>query len=402
MLQDAVVAGVLASGSDISCLSVAPTPVLAFSVRQLKADAGIMATASHNPPEYNGLKIFDSDTMAYGEEAQAKIEEIIAKGEFRLADWREIGTARNIDVSDGYVEEALRHVGLCRQWRVVVDPGCGATSKLAPVLLKAAGCGLTAVNAHEDGFFSARSPEPDAESLGYLCKVSRALRADVAIAFDGDGDRVSFIDERGEFVDLDRVLAAYAAYVVRRHCGGEVVTNVEASMSVDKAVEAAGGRVVRTKVGDVNLSEALKRERAVFAGEPCGAWIHPSFHYCPDGLFSSLMMLMALEDEDASLSEFVSGVPQFPTLRQSFACRNEEKYAVVAAVGGELKKVFSGFKGFSTVDGVRLSLRHGWVLVRASGTEPVLRMTVEGESLSAAREIMGKTVAVVRRFTEEK
>jgi phosphoglucosamine mutase len=402
MFQDATVAGVSASGADTLCFGVVPTPVLAFSVRRLKADAGVMTTASHNPPEYNGLKIFGKDSLALGEEAQGKIEDIITKGRFRFADWRDIGTSRDVDVSGGYVEEALRHACPSGKWRVIVDPGCGATSKLAPALLKAAGCSVTSINAHEDGFFSARSPEPNAESLGYLCKVSRMLKSDVAFAFDGDGDRVSFIDERGEFVDFDRVLAAYATHIVKKHGGGVVVTSMEASMSLDRAVATAGGRIVRTKVGDVYLAEALKRDKAVFAGEPCGAWIHPLFHYCPDGLFSSLMMLLALADEDVSLSEFVSGVPQFPMLRESFPCRNDVKYALVAAVGEELKRVFSGFEGFSSVDGVRLSLRQGWVLVRASGTEPVLRLTVEGESLSAAKEIMGKTVAVVKRFAEEK
>lgn len=402
MLQGAVVAGALASGANVTRLDVIPTPVLAFLIRELGVDAGVMVTASHNPPEYNGLKIFNKDTAAYDEEAQAKIENIIVKGNYKFADWQDIGKERTVDASDRYVEEALRHVCLRRKWRVVVDPGCGATSGLAPFLLKTAGCAVIAINAHEDGFFSARSPEPNAESLRYLCEVSRVLGSDVSFAFDGDGDRVSLIDERGGFVDFDQVLAAYAAYVVKKYCGGVVVTNVEASMSVDRVVTAAGGRVLRTKVGDVYLVEALKRERAVFAGEPCGAWIHPSFHYCPDGLFSSLMILTALENEDVSLSEFVSGVPKFPTLRKSFPCRNAVKYALVAAIGEELKKVFSGFGGFSSADGVRLSLQHGWVLVRASGTESVIRLTVEGESLRAAKEIMEKSVAVVKRFAGEK
>jgi phosphoglucosamine mutase len=281
-------------------------------------------------------------------------------------------------------------VKLRKKWYIIVDPGCGATYSLAPTAFKGLGCKVTALNAQPDGFFPGRSPEPNAESLSSLSKVVKILGADVGLAYDGDGDRVAFIDREGNLVDFDRVLAAYAAHVTKKKGGGTVVTNVEASMCIEKMVNAHGGKVVRTKVGDVYLSEAMKKHGAIFGGEPCGAWIHPQFHYCPDGMLSSALLLEALDDEDKSLAELVAETPQYANLRENVTCKNELKYKIVEEVGKDLKSIFPEYRELSTVDGVRLSLENGWILVRASGTEPLVRLTVESESLKAAKEIMEK------------
>jgi len=396
MLEDALVSGLLSGGASVKSLGVLPTPVLAFLTREMGADAGVMITASHNPPEYNGIKIFDSDTLAYDEKSQNAIERIIDLEQFKLADWQNVGKAQFTEKSHLYVEMIKEAVKLRKKWYVIVDPGCGATYGLAPTVFKDLGCKVTALNAQPDGFFPARSPEPDAESLSSLSKTVKILGADVGLAYDGDGDRVAFVDREGSLVDFDRVLAAYAAYVMRKKDGGTVVTNVEASMCIEKMVNAHGGKLVRTKVGDVYLSEAMKKHCAIFGGEPCGAWIHPQFHYCPDGILSSVLLLEALDDEGKSLAELVAETPQYPTLRENVTCGNELKYKIVEEVGKDLKSIFPGYKELSTVDGVRLSLENAWILVRASGTEPVVRLTVEGESLKAAKEIMKKGAISIR------
>jgi len=401
MLEKALVSGLLAGGTNVSCLGVVPTPVLAYLTRKLDADAGVVITASHNPPQYNGIKIFGRDGVAYGDESQDEVEKIIENESFGLVDWRGVGEALYIDEGHLYVELIRRTVKLCKKWHVIVDAGCGATYDLAPLIFGILGCKVTAINSQPDGFFSARSPEPNAESLKPLAKIVQELDADVGIAYDGDGDRAAFIDEEGNFVDFDRVLAAYAAHVAKKKDEGIVVTNIEASMGVEKMVEAPGGKVIRTKVGDVYVAEAIKRHKAVFGGEPCGAWIHPQFHYCPDGILSSVLLLKTLEDEDKKLSEFVAETPQYVILRENIECKNDVKYGVVEKVGEGLKAAFPAYKDFSRVDGVRLALENGWILVRASGTEPLVRLTVEGESLKAAREIMRKGVALVRKLVGE-
>ena len=258
MIENALVSGLLAGGVRVSLVGAVPTPVLVYATMLLKADVGFMLTASHNPPQYNGIKIFDGDSLSYTDERQSAVEKIIAAENFGMADWRGVGAASLVDVSHFYVEMVRKAAELRKQWRVVVDPGCGATFEVGPTVLKAVGCRVTALNAQPDGFFPARSSEPTAESLKDLAQVVKELGADVGIAFDGDGDRVAFVDEEGSFVDFDRSLAAYAAYALKRAGGGTVVTNVEASMCIEKMAEAVGGRVVRTRVGDVYVSEAIK------------------------------------------------------------------------------------------------------------------------------------------------
>lgn len=402
MLQDALVSGLLSAGAEVDNLGVVPTPVLAYLTRKVKADAGVMITASHNPPEYNGIKIFKNDSMAYDEESQNGIESVIVNERFGFVDWRNVGKATFVDRGHLYGEMIRETVKLHKNWHVIVDPGCGATYSLAPKILRDLGCKVTAVNAQPDGFFPARSSEPNADSLKPLTRVVRELGADVGVAYDGDGDRVAFIDEKGNFAGFDRILAAYAGHAVKKRAHGVTVTNVEASMCIEKMVEAQGGSVIRTKVGDIYVSEAVKKHKAVFGGEPCGAWVHPQIHYCPDGIVSSVLLLKALEEEDKKLSELILETPQYPTLRRSIACENGAKYEAVEDVGESLKAVFPKYKEFSAVDGVRLALEKGWVLVRASGTEPLVRLTVEGESLRTAKQIMEECTRLAKRCTRGK
>lgn len=398
MIENALISGLLAGASNVSTVGVVPTPVLAYLTKTLNADVGVMITASHNPPQYNGLKIFGNDTSAYSEKGQDRIEEMIAHESLDLADWRNLGKAHPVDEAHTYIETVQESVQLAKNWHIVVDLGCGATHALAPAILKRVGCKVTTLNAQPDGFFPARGPEPNPATLESLAKTVKRLGADAGVAYDGDGDRVAFIDENAGFADFDRILASYISHITESGFGASVVTNVEASMCIEKMAEEHGAKVIRTKVGDVYISDSIKKHKAIFGGEPCGAWIHPQFHYCPDGILSSALVLNALDKEGKTLSEFVAKSPEYPTLRERIQCGNDKKYEVVARVASELKSSFPRYKGLSTIDGVRFALQEGWISLRASGTEPTLRLTVEGESLKAAKELMSKTTRIVRKF----
>ena len=242
MLEDALVSGLISSGIEVFLAGVVPTPVLAYTTGALGADVGFMLTASHNPPQYNGIKVFKGDSLSYTDEDQDAVEKNVFDRTFALAHWNTLGKTTFLDAAQIYMEMALKAVTLRKHWHVIVDPGCGATFKVAPLLLKTIGCKVTALNAQPDGYFPARKSEPTAESLNDLASVVKVLGADVGIAFDGDGDRVAFIDEKGAFVNFDRSLAAYAAYALKQSGGGIVVTNVEASMCVETMVQAQGGK----------------------------------------------------------------------------------------------------------------------------------------------------------------
>ena len=402
MVEDALVSGLTAAGTDVTLLGTVPTPAVAYLTKTQHADVGFMITASHNPPQYNGIKIFTPNSLSYTDLSQDAVEKIIAQNSYMLADWRKIGRSTRLDLAYQYAAMLQNAVKLKKPLKIVVDSGCGAAYDVTPKVFNSIGCKTTALNSQADGHFPARSSEPTAESLSDLSETVRALDADLGIAFDGDADRVAFVDAQGEFADFDRVLAAYCAYALKKHGGGgHVVTTVEASMCVDTMAAKYNGKVARTKVGDVYVSEAIANIWAVFGGEPCGAWVHPQLHYCPDGPLSGVLLLKALEDECKSLQEFVEEVPVYVTLREKVQVNNDQKYQIVETLAKSFADNFAGHGELSTVDGVRLALSNGWLLIRASGTEPLIRVTVEGESLKAARDIMDKSVALVKAQAQE-
>ena len=396
MLESALISGLIAGGCTVHRVGLAPTPVLAYLTKRLGMDAGVMLTASHNPPEYNGIKIFTAEGVAFPPKEQERLESIIAEEKYRRVDWRSLG--RVVDASGAvelYVESVRELVSLSREWRVVLDTGCGATSILAPKLFRELGCKVYSLNAQPDGFFPGRSPNPTEEALKTAMDVVRGLEADVGFAYDGDGDRMVMLTEQGNYAPLDQSLAAYSDYILDRKGGGVIVTNVEASMVLEEVVEARGGRVVRTRVGDVAIVDAMLRHNAVFGGEPCGAWVHPQHHHAPDGTLSSLLVVDALEKTGLKPSEFLARVPVYPVIRRNVPCRNELKPKVMAEVEARISEVFAGVSDVLKVDGVAARMSDGWVLIRPSGTEPVIRITVEGRSEERARELADEATRLV-------
>jgi phosphoglucosamine mutase len=397
MLEAALTSGVVSCGLVAGTLGVVPTPVVAWLTREMEAEAGVAISASHNPPRYNGLKVFDSTGMAYNEEQQARLETLIDAGEFVRQAWNRLGRVEAVDAGRLYVDAVTQDMMMTAKWRVVCDLFNGATCTVAPEFFDELGVNTTLINAQPNGHFPAGDPEPDEHSLVRLGRMVNATGADIGFGFDGDGDRMMAVDERGNIPGPDRVLAAYARHLIERRGGGTVVTHVGASMCVDEAVEEAGGTVLRTKVGDVYITQAVAESGAVFGGEPVGAWVHPDVHMCPDGLLSALKLMVALETEGKTLSELLSGIPEYPTLRAKMECPNVEREKAMESVSSTYGGEFGEVEEVSTLDGVRLRLEDGWVLIRPSGTEPIIRITVEARSESRAKELL----AVSRRLVEE-
>ena len=399
MLEEALISGAISCGSDVFLSGMIPTPVLAYTSRALGADVGLMLTASHNPAPYNGIKVFKGD-LSYTGNDQDAVEKIMENCSYKWADWRNIGKSFHVDTSKIYLDMIMRVVKIERPWNVVIDSGCGAAFDIAPRMFKNLGCKVISLNSQPDGQFPARKSEPTAESLRDLAKAVKILGADIGIGFDGDADRVAFVDENGVFINFDRSLAAFSAFALKRKGGGKIVTTIEASMCVETMAEKYGGKVVRTKVGDVYVSEAIKREGAVFGGEPCGAWIHPEQHLCPDGLLSAAFFIATAQNEGKTVSEIIENVPEYPNQRVNFTCKNELKYPLIEKLSELLKTAFPDFKDYSSLDGVRIVLENAWFLVRASGTEPLIRLTVEAKTMKAAKDITQKATAIIQKQVE--
>ncbi len=387
MFELALSSGLVSCGFVVGTLGIVPTPVVAWLTREMQAEVGVVISASHNPPQYNGLKIFDSTGMAYTMEQQERLEEHIHKGENAASDWNRVGHVEAMDLKRLYIDAISELVEAPLERQLVCDLFNGATTSIAKDLFEELGSQTILINAQPDGHFPAGNPEPNKESLQRLGKMVKASGAEIGFGFDGDGDRMMPVDENGETPSPDRVMAAYAGYVVRANGGGTVVTHVGASMSVEEEVEAAGGSVVRTKVGDVHITEAMLETGAIFGGEPVGAWIHPDVHLCPDGLLSAVRLMQALDSDGKTLSQFVSGITEYPTLRAKVSCPNSEKDAAMGLIS-DIGEEFGEVTDISTVDGVRLQLEDGWVLIRPSGTEPIIRITVEAHDAGRARGLL--------------
>jgi phosphoglucosamine mutase len=336
--------------------------------------------------------------MAYTEEGQQLIERWIGNENFKHSTWDNVGTVSDIDARWMYIDALSENIDLDRRWRVVCDLFNGATCTIVSHVFESLGCDTTLLNAQPDGSFPAGDPEPAPKSLLRLGKIVRAVNADIGFGFDGDGDRMMPVDRDGRVHNPDRVLAAYAGYVVRQRRRAEVVTHIGTSMCIEEKVKEAGGSVVRTKVGDVSIASALREHSAVFGGEPVGAWIHPEVHLCPDGILSALKLLKALEEDAKTLAEFVADVPEYPLLRVKIPCPNERKARVMKAVKGVYPEAFSDVLSISAVDGVRLDLEDGWVLIRPSGTEPVIRITVEARVEEFAQRLMERSRRLINEI----
>jgi len=374
MLSAALIAGVLSAGAGVVDAGLVSTPTLARGASDYKC--GAMVTASHNPAPYNGIKLWNPDGMAFDEKQQEEIEAAIDSRSFRVATWDEVGgLSRRDDLVERHIDAILRDIGSAKA-RVVVDCGCGATSTITPYLLREMGCEVVAINAHADGHFPGRDPEPTEENLALLKSTVRSVQADLGIAHDGDGDRMVAVAGDGTFVGGDTLLAIFARREVRRG----LVVPVDASMVVEDLLPEA--KVWRTRVGDVYVASELKRRGADFGGEPSGTWIFPKATFCPDGVYAAARLVSIVAERP--LASLAQEVPRYPMIRGAVAYDASKR----ASIERTLDRALRGLGAeVTTPDGWRLQFEDGWALVRFSGTEPKIRVLAESREEPRAKEI---------------
>lgn len=392
MLEQAITAGLTEHGVDVIKISMVPTPLVGYATLKLGADAGVMLTASHNPSHYNGIKLWNANGMAYTPEQENEIEEIYYSNDFGEVYWDKIGTiSHNDEIKKQYIDALLDVVDIKEGLKVVIDCACGAGSEISPLVFRKAGCEVITLNSQVDGFFPGRNPEPNEANLSSLMKAVVATGSDLGIAHDGDADRMITVDEKGNVSDFDKLLA-----LVSRKFGGTVVTTVDAGLCMDEAMEEVGGKVLRTKVGDVNVADVIIKENASFGGEPSGTWLHPDFCMCPDGILSGLRMAEIVSKE-GKLSKLLENFPDYPNIREKVICSKEEKIKVMENMEELLSNAFDDIKEINTIDGIRLSFDDGsWVLVRPSGTEDYVRITLEAKTEEKAESIKETCINLIK------
>lgn len=382
MIEHAIISGMMSAGCDVIRVGLVTTPTLAYATRNY--DCGVMVTASHNPAQDVGIKLWNPDGMAFDSSQQEEIESIIENKDFVNVAWNMIGELSSY-------ENAVRdHIDMIRSHssgapiRVIVDCGGGAGGTITPFLLREMGCEVITLNSQLDGHFPARNPEPKDSNLGMLKKAMTAFEADLGIAHDGDADRMMAVDEKGVFVSGDEMLAIFARYECKDN--SKLVVPVDTSMIVDDALP--GSTIIHTRVGDVYVAEEMKKQKADFGGEPSGSWIFPRISYCPDGIYAAALLVDIVKEK--KLSALREELPQYPTLRTTLACENSRKYEVMKAISSKLETMGE----VSSMDGIRIDMEDGWVLVRPSGTEAKIRITAEARK--NVEELHAKVESIVK------
>ena len=389
MLDQAICAGLLESGVDVIKIGMVPTPLVGYATEKLDADAGIMLTASHNPSQYNGIKLWNKNGMAYTSAQEAEIERIYAEKSYKSVNWDEVGTLSvNEEIKGEYIDDLVSLVDIKKGLKVVIDCASGAGSEISPLVFRKAGCEVTTLNSQPDGFFPGRNPEPNEENLQTLMKTVVAIGADLGIAHDGDADRMITVDEMGNVSPFDSLLA-----LMSKEFEGDIVTTVDAGLCMDESVK---GEVLRTKVGDVNVAEVIIEKDAAFGGEPSGTWLHPYFCMCPDGILSGLKMA-EIVSRDGKLSELLKTIPSYPNIREKITCSAEAKIKVMENMEELLTSEFDDIREVNSIDGVRLTFEDdSWVLVRPSGTEDYVRITLESRDQKRAESIRDACVKIIK------
>ncbi len=393
MFASAAAAGLCSVGCEVVDLGVVMTPSIGRAITQGELSGGVMITASHNPPQWNGVKFLDDRGLAPTPERAAAIA--AARDERRVAlrtsGFRPIATdagaiARHVQAVLAAVEVDLAPL---RGTRVVLDSVNGAGCYGTPDLLDALGCECVHLHGEPTGEF-AHVPEPIAENLTGLCEAVREHRAAVGFAQDPDADRLALVDERGVYIGEEYTLALAVESVLSRR-PGPVAANLSTSRLVDSIAQRYGACVIRTAVGEANVASAMLERGCVIGGEGNGGVIDPRITWVRDSLSAISLVLQLLAARRAPLSEVVASLPPMAMVKQKFECARDRASAAAAAVA----EAFRGER-LNTLDGTRVDFAEGWVHLRASNTEPIVRIIAEASDAAVAIALIERVRAAAR------
>jgi len=400
MLKSAISAGLIATGCDIVDVGLVPTPTLQYAVREKGYDSGVIITASHNPPHFNGIKGVARDGTEFTKDVEDEIEKIYFEKSYKLVSWEDVGM---ISIWDGamdlYVNGILKAVDVNaiknKKYHIVLDCGNGAGSLVTPILLEKLGCKITKLFCEPDGTFPGHNSEPLPENLTELIKKVPMVNADIGAAQDGDADRAIFVDEKGIYIWGDKTLALGAKYATKDD-GGIAVTPVTTSSCFDDVVNANNGKVIHTAVGSPIVARVMIEKKSVFGGEENGGLIFPEMQYCRDSAMSIAKILEIMAKHDKKLSELIDEIPKYEVFKTKMPCPNDKKEIVMSALAGQTKNDDNVLEVNET-DGVKLYLKDGWVLMRPSGTEPIFRVYAESKDKKIAENI----ASIYKKITED-
>ncbi len=387
MFAAAVQSGVIATGHDVLFAGPAATPTIGVLVREMRASGGIQISASHNPPKYNGLKFFQPAGMVLNASQGKRMLDRFSRREFRWAKWDALGRMCSIDrPDDAHLAKILAIVDASAISRaaipVVLDACHGAGGRLGQRLLRELGCQPLLLGAQPDGVYD-HTPEPTEENLESFARIVQAAGAAVGFAQDPDADRLAIIDETGRYIGEELTLGL-AAHVRLGQVRGPVVVNLSTSRVTEELCRPLGCPVLRTPVGEINVVERMLAESAVLGGEGNGGVIDPRVGYVRDSFVAMALVLELLATTGQSLSKLVDQLPRFAMVKNKYPLGSS-----VADVGALWDRIARAYPAAAADrrDGLRLDWSDRWVQVRASNTEPIVRVIAESADLADARAL---------------
>ena len=391
MVKHAVVAGLLSTGSRVIDIGVCPVPTVQLQVRQRRAQGGIAITASHNPAEWNALKFIGSNGLFLDSGQARELLDIYHQGEYTKVGGEELRTVEEVEgATDLHIKAILDVLGPLPQTekklRVVLDSCNGAGSLVGPKLIEALGADVIPINVTPDGSFP-RAAEPVAENLGDLCRTVKEHKADVGFAQDMDADRLAIVSDRGEPIGEDYTLVLAILHVLGRE-KGPVVANLSTTSAVADIAKRFDCPVFLTKIGEVNVTDGMQLHHAVIGGEGNGGVIYPRINFCRDSLVAIALVLHLLAESGKSVTELLEDIPQYTIVKEKMTCASDH-------IPGVLRMVREQFAHFpmDTRDGVKVIMPDGWLLVRGSNTEPIIRVVAEAKSGDRAKAIVSDVIS---------
>ena len=384
--------GLLATGCDVVDIGVCPTPVFYFSIRHFKNEGGVIVTASHNPPEYNGFKLCSGYDTLFGEQIQ-KVRQIIENRIFAEGS----GSTRTADGITPYKKFLQDNVKLARPLRVGIDAGNGTAGVVAVPIIRNLGCEVFDLYCDMDGNFPNHEPDPTVvKNMQDLTGLVREKGLDVGIGYDGDGDRIGVIDEKGDIIWGDQLMIIYAREILSRKPGATFLSEVKCSQSLYHDIEKHGGRAIMWKTGHSLIKQKMKEVKAELAGEMSGHMFFADRYFgYDDAVYASCRLLEILAATGKSITELLSDVPRtYTTPEIRVPCPDDRKFQVVKDVTEYFRQRYD----IIDIDGVRVLFKDGWGLVRASNTQPVLVLRFEAPSQTRLSEIQSLVESVLKEI----
>ena len=384
----------LVTGCNVTDIGVVTTPMLYFATSHLKRNAGIMITASHNPPEWNGFKLFKPNGCIYGEE-MSRIKHLAAAVDVKNLGAKRGKTAKYEKIFQNYSAFVSSKIKVERKLKIVADTANGVCGLFAPSLFEEQGCDILTLNKNPDGRFPAHLPEPKESTLGELKKKVVETKADFGVGYDGDGDRAVFVDDKGRLIPGDLALLIFAKDVLERKKNAKVVCELSCSLAVEEYVKSNGGQPIIEKVGHTFIMGRMTSEKAALGGEKSSHFYFAETRGGDDAIFAALKMAEILSKSRKKLSAMFDELPQYPSIfEENFPCPDNVKFQVIEKLKSKFEADGLRFLG---VDGIKLLDDEGWVLLRPSNTEAIIRITAEAKTEKKLMELYDFAVRELKK-----